>query len=272
MYSEVTMLCKRKALSWYAAALSVIQCVAVAQAQTSGPLRIGILDIRITGVDCDNLPPQITVVMADKDGKEDRFSIRKIGTCRWKDDTPRTFDASLTHFSLRLIRARTECRMADPYQEPGVGVLNFKCCDAEPVRQVTIRAEMVIKDRSVAVSYLRRVPKGSDGSVACTEHGTFQGTGTIDHVQFHSESLRLQLGDKEPKPTAPGLRVKIPEVKKGRKVNFDVQLDRDDIVGNSTEQRVQADESPPTLSSNAIDIDDKKLKKAGVKTLKLAVQ
>jgi hypothetical protein len=68
------------------------------------------------------------------------------------------------------------------------------------------------------------------------------------------------------------LLLRIPRFEDGKRVHFDVDLDRDGVVNALTEQRSRGDGGAPNVSANAIDIDYKKLKNAGVKTLKLTVQ
>lgn len=258
-------------------ALSAAMCITGARAQNGEPVTTRTLDISFSGEQCAGLPDPISVVMADEDGNKDRILIKRQGLCEWRGEVPKTFDAGLIHFSLRLPAGRTDCQTPDTDTEPGVARLTFDCCSVDAPQQVTINTETMVKDLVVAVSYIRRVQRSSDKrqtrSVPCREHAVFdRGTGTIDHVQFLSESLRLQLANRKPKPEAPGLLVRVPEIKDGKKVNGDVHLDRGAVVWALAQQRANVDGGVPTLSSNAIDIDHKRLKGAGVKTLHLTVQ
>jgi hypothetical protein len=252
-----------------------------ARAQRSEPVVTDKLDITVTSAECDDFPDLLSVVMDDEDGIH-RFTIPRRAGCEWSGSAPETFDAGLTHFSLRLDKgkserrplARTDCRTPDTHQIPGIARLKFECCRYIDVRQLTVTTTTRNTNRPVAISYLRGVPKVDQSySVPCIEHGVFlDGAGTIDHVQFQNETLRLQLGNSEPKPKSTGLLVRIPEAKFGKKINFDVSLDSENVVKALAEQRARGDGGAPNESPNAIDVDYKKLKDAGVKTLKLTVQ
>ena len=274
------MLCIKTPRLWHAGTLIALFYCATARAQVHDPVTSRTLDVTIGGAHCLKFPDEISVVMDDEDGSTYHFPITGGPGCHWTGKALGTFDASLTHFSLRLGIARTDCRtVEETYKDPAEGLmrvarLTFECCaqDLKPVQQVTIST-----DRPVSVSYLRRVPKSRERgrlrSVPCTEHAVFtHGTGTIDHVQFQSETLRLQLGEKVPKPESPGLLIRVPTFKKGKKANYPLHLDRDDVVSAFIEQRAQGEAGDPNLSSNAIEIDYKRLKEAGVKTLDLTVQ
>jgi hypothetical protein len=185
-----------------------------AQAQSNEPVTTDKLDITVTGNQClEDIRDPLFVVMDDEDGNIHRFTIPRNVGCRWIGNATETFDAGLTHFSLRLNKgesgvfplARTDCRTPDTHQSQGVARLKFECCRSKVVQQLSVSTKTVT-DRRVPLSYLRSVPKISEQShsVPCVEHGVFrEGEGTIDHVQFPSETIRLQLGNSEPMPASP---------------------------------------------------------------------
>jgi hypothetical protein len=259
--------------------LVLMVAAGTARAQGSEPVVTNKLDITVTSLGCEDFPDLLTVVMDDD---AHPFTIPRHVGCHWSGNAPETFDAGLTHFSLRLDQvkpekrplARTGCQIPDTHQIPGTARLKFDCCRYKGVQQLTINATTLNANRPVAISYLRSV-HGIDqsNSVPCIEYGVFyEGVGTVGHVQFRSETLRLQLGNSEPKPGSTGLLVSIPEAKDGKEVSFDVNLDSDHVVKALAEQRARGDGGTPNDSSNAIDIDYKNLKDARVKTLKLTVR
>jgi hypothetical protein len=213
------------------------------------------VNVLVTGARCGELKNVFLVI--DGDDVEDRWiRLEPAGACRWTADLGEggTLSTALSKFSLRVDFARTDCRQAVANEEKLAAELEFPCCSQGPLRSVRVTT-----DPPMPVSYLRDVrPMAGtrNRGIKCIEEGMFaEGMGAIRSTQFSGEDVFLQLGADKPKPKIPGLLLDDIVVDGGPRV-----LTRDDVVYRLTVQRAQGKmQTTPTLSSNAIAIDKKKL-------------
>lgn len=228
------------------------------------------IDIRLDGKPCTTIRGNIFLVRDDEDGtKEWIEGIKQPDGCHWIGRASDSFDAELSHFSLRLGIGRTECHDSTGFEEKPfewAARLDFKCCNDAPTRRVK-----VLTDPEMPVSYWREVRVKMPGiarvhalAKPCIEQSLFeQGTGSIEQVQRGGEKIWLYLGTTN--PSFPGLSV--PNVR-----SSDL-MTPDDVVYRLAIQRVNgAAKSPASLSSNAIEIDVIKTRKLKLNTLRVTVE
>jgi hypothetical protein len=171
--------------------------------------------------------------------------------------------------SLRVNGSRTGCRgavAADDEAAPryaSVAKFTFMCDEREAWN-------VVIEPKpGIHYSYVRRLPRDKTSTDAldrdCIEDGAFIGRKTALAVRFPDEELRIQLGVTKPDRHALGLRVNsLPKTRDG----FHTP---DGILVALLYQRARADQTVPTLSSTAIDIDTKNLKQLKLEGLFVTV-
>jgi len=243
--------------------LSVLLAAAAAQAQ----ITTSRVNVRVTGARCGELR-NVFLVINNRDLEDHWIKLDPAGTCRWTTDLGEsgTVSPALSHFSLRFDSGRTDCHRAAANEQLVVAELEFPCC-----RQDTLRNVRVTTDPPMPVSYLRDVrpfAESRTGAVRCIERGSFAGgTGAIRHTQFTGEDVFLQLGMSTPKIVMPGLLLDDVVVDDGPLV-----MTRDDVVYRLTVQRAKGKgRSAPTLSSNAISIDVKKLGELKLRSAEIEV-
>lgn len=230
-------------------------CVLLAATAAQAQLTTSRVNVLITGARCAEL--QNVFLVIDGEDLEDQWvRLEKAATCRWTADLGEdgTLSTALSRFSLRVDFARTDCRQAAANEEKLAAELEFACCRDEPLRNVRVTTQP-----PMPVSYVRNVPKDRRARVRgvdCVESGAFlAGTGTIRHTQFSGEDVYLQLGTPVAKPRMLGLLLDDVVANGGA-----LSLTRDGVAYRLIAQRAQGKaRSAPTLSSNAIALDIKKL-------------
>lgn len=231
--------------------LLVLLAASAVQAQVTTS-RVNVL---VTGKRCGELK-NVFLVVDGEDLEERWIRLEPAGTCRWTADLGEegSFSTKLSYFSLRFDDfARSDCHRAAGNAEKLVAELEFTCCADSPLRNLQVKT-----DAPIPVSYVRDVrpsPTTRVGGIRCTEYGTFSaGGGAIAHTQFSDEDVFLQPGSREPSKGS-GLLLDDIVVDDGP-----VVLSRDGVVYRLAVQRAQGKgRTSPTLSSNAISIDSKKL-------------
>ncbi len=231
------------------------------------------LDIEVQGVDCSRLTGKLFLVRDGVDGYP--IELKPGAVCHWNLTLP-SFDTKISYFSLRLGLARTQCHKAKAVRKgPGVWVaeLKFKCCIAGTVETVTVR--MKPED---PISYVRKVLKEDVPGVfpappesrECLEMSVFSnGGGTIEQVQFEGEQIRLQLGERVPRPDGFGVIINPP---RGQQKKRD-EMTPDGVVWRMAVQRAKGlDRSAPNLSTSAIAVDIVKLSQLKLETLAVDVE
>ena len=233
---------------------SVLVCLFLAAA-AQARLTTSRVNVLITGARCGELQ-KVFLVIDDEDLEDRWIQMDNTGGCHWTADLGEngSISTTLSHFSLRVDFARTDCRQAAANEEKLAAELEFSCCIQGPLRNVSVKT-----DPPMPVSYVRNVPKDRAPrirAVPCFEGGTFAaGTGSIRHAQFSGEDVYLQLGTSEPKRRMPGLLLDDIVVDDGTLV-----MTRDGVAYRLIVQRAKGkSRSAPTLSSNAIAVDVKKL-------------
>jgi hypothetical protein len=235
----------------------ILVCLFIAAA-AHGQLTTSRVNVHVTGFGCNSLKDVFLVI--DGNDSENQWipldEDKAAGRCHWTTNlgVSGSLSTRLSHFSLRLNIARTDCRQAAANEEQLAAELEFSCCSNSPLRNVQVKT-----DPPMSVSYLRRVPKSPDnrtGGIPCVEVGTFSaGAGLIRQTQFSGEDVYLQLGALKPKPPVLGILLNDIVVDNGVRV-----LTRDGVVYRLSVQRAKGTMgSSPTFSSNAIALDIKKL-------------
>lgn len=251
------MIRRRMSLVSGAVVLSVF-VVASARAQEQHKVMV-VLTGPVTTTGCSSVPREVSLVIDDKDGREDRFTLTRSSACRWTGG-PFPLDYR-SHFSLRLGIARTDCER--PTLLDNVAWVAFECCRATAVRQVKVHTEF-----PGALSYIRQVPPSHEGaaSVPCIEHSAFPaGDGPVDDVDIDKEWVRLQFGRSQADVNNSGLLVNRLFAAGTKRPKEGLSLDG--VVDALAIQRASGDASAPTFSSNAYDFDRKSLQNLRLNTL-----
>lgn len=229
----------------------VLVCVLLAATAAQAQLTTSRVNVLITGARCAELQ-NVFLVIDGEDLEDQWIRLEKAATCRWTADLGEdgSLSTALSRFSLRVDFARTDCRQAAANEEKLAAELEFACCSDEPLRNVRVKTQP-----PMPVSYVRNVPKDRRARVRgvdCVETGAFPaGTGTIRHTQFSGEDVYLELG----KQRMLGLLLDDVVANDGA-----LALTRDGVAYRLIAQRAQGKtRSAPTLSSNAISLDIKKL-------------
>jgi len=230
-------------------------CVLLAATAAQAQITTSHVKVRVTGRHCDELKTVFLVINGED--FEDRWIklAPAAEPCSWATDLgDATISTSVAQFSLRADLGRSGCQRAAADERALTANLEFSCCAAGPSRNVRVKVEP-----PMPVTYTRDVrPFAGDRNpgIPCRERGKFdEGLGSIGNTQFDREKVNLFLGAVAPKPQMPGLLLNDIVVDSGVRV-----LSRDGVVYRLTVQRAQGKmRSAPTLSSNAISIDIKKL-------------
>jgi hypothetical protein len=243
---------------WLAAALSLFV--------VSGLRADKVKQLDVTLDPCPALPEHVHLVMDDEDGRVYRIELEPVAGCHWIKRFTGGFSTSLSHFSLRLGIARTECHKAIAEQD--TGHVHFNCCSREAVRSVTIKPT----PSKIPVSYLREVSTTWPGlrrpdwqAVPCLENGILLAGEAIDHVQFGSEKIHLQIGLPDPNRQIIGLRVN--DLRRASGGEYE-PLMFDDVVYRLIVQRADTG----SLSPNAIELDVVKLREIKLEKLEIQVK
>jgi hypothetical protein len=230
---------------------SVLLAAAGAQAQITTSRG----KVLVTGMHCNELK-DVYLVVNGNDLAERWVRLDPAGTCRWTADLGAgSISTGKARFSLRADRARSDCQRASPNEEEMSADLEFACCVQGPLHSMSVKTVP-----SMSVTYYRNVRAFAGSRVPgikdCVEKATFDaGEGSIGQAQFNGEDVYLNYGQYNWKQQPPGLLLnKI--VVDGRPLD----LTRDDVVFRMTVQRAQGKAgSVPTLSSNAIALENKRL-------------
>jgi hypothetical protein len=211
--------------------------------------------VLVTGKRCSELREVYLVINGDD--LEDRWvRLDPAGTCRWTADLgDGSISTSVAGFSLRGDLARSDCQRAAANEQELSANLEFACCVQGPLRNVSVKIEP-----PMPVTYVRAVRPFANARIPglkkCFETATFaEGQGSIGRAQFSGEDVYLHLGPSDRKQQDLGLLLDDLVVDDGALV-----LTRDGVVYRLIVQRAKGTQrSAPTLSSNAITLDIKKL-------------
>ena len=248
--------------------IKTLLCALLATVAAEAQITTSDVRVRVTG-DCSNLKDVFLVINGD-DIKSRWVTLDPTPgqSCTWsKNLGASSISTSTARFSLRGTVARSDCRKATP--SGNVADIEFACCIEGTPRNMSVTIEP-----AMTVSYVRAVPPFAGGrrpGIHCFETATFdQGRGAINQAQFEGENLYLQFGQVEwkqllqtlpgskqfdPKRQMPGLLLNRIAARDGTLV-----LTRNDVAYQMTVQRAKGQAgSAPTLSSNAISIEIKRL-------------
>jgi hypothetical protein len=234
--------------------VKTLVCVFLAAATAQAQITTSNVKVLVSGRQCGELK-DVSLVINEDDDEDHWIKLDSDGTCRWKADLgDGTISTSTARFSLRADLGRSGCQKAKANATEMIAHLEFSCCIGGPLHNVTMKIEP-----PMPVTYVRDVPpfeRDRIPGVRCLEFATFkQGRGAIGNAQFDGEHVYLHLGPFDSKRPTLGLLLNDIVVDDGTLV-----LTRDDVVYRLTVQRAKGKmRSAPTLSSNAISIDIKKL-------------
>jgi hypothetical protein len=237
------------------AVVCVLFAAGVAQAQVT----TSNVWVRINGPGCSEVR-NVSLVMDDDDPTW--FTLDNTGACVWTADIgdANRFSTKYSHFSLRFDSGRMDCRQATA--SGLVAQFQFFYSGPAPFHDLRVTTEP-----SMPVSYLRRLEPNQQGGIACTEVGAFPaGSGQILRTQLSGEKIDLQFGLSEPKRPILGLLLNGIVIDKGTLI-----LKRDGVTYRLLVQRAQGKAwIAPTLSSNAISLDDERLDQLKLKRVEIA--
>ena len=212
------------------------------------------VNVRVTGRGCSDLK-EVYLVINEKDLQEQWVKLDPDGTCRWKADLGSgTISTGNALFSLRADSVRSDCQKAAANEQLSAN-LEFACCVRGALRNVSVKV-----DPPMPVTYARDVlpfAASRNRSIPCVEKGAFTGgRGEIRTTQLDGENIYLHFGPGPVIRKQAALGLLLDEVvEDGVRV-----LTRDNVVYRLIVQRAQGkSRSAPTLSSNAISVDIKKL-------------
>lgn len=193
--------------------------------------------------------------------------------CHWTYIAPKSFSTDL-HFSLRLGDARTECHKALPEDDKSstadkfkrFGRLSYPYYNNQEARRVIVKPPP-----DVPVSYVREVKDTVPGqprvaqAVPCLEGGVIDPTKPIDHVQWKSETIHLQIGSEAPNREKVGLDLGSVRhrLREGKPLKFD------DVIYGLAVQRAK---NNGDLSPNAIELDVVNLSGVKFKEIPISVE
>jgi hypothetical protein len=242
-------------------------CVLLAAGAAQAQITTSRVNVLVTGKRCSELTEVYLVINGDD--LEDRWvKLEHAGTCRWTADLGSgTISTSIAQFSLRGDFARSDCRRAAANEEELIANLEFACCVQGPLRNMSVKIEP-----PMPVTYVRAVRPFAGARIPgikdCTEFAMFaEGQGTIGAAQFTGEDVYLHLGPYDRKRPTIGLLLDDVVSDEGPLV-----LTLDGMVYRLIVQRAKGkSRSAPTLSSNAISVDTKKLGELKLQRAKIEV-
>jgi|SRR6266850_1349056 len=256
----------RQAIALWVAALGLAAVGAFAASGTTSKLEI---KLRYSRNDCDAITA-LSVVMQDRDGVPYAATRDKNDSCHWTlDTTPNSFNTALIHFSLRLFgaAARTGCKEPQWQENEAVAMISIEK-PPMPAQQITITPTPEI----IKLPYAREL-SGDDFYAGCVETATLDySRWKIDQVAFRAETVRLTLFQST--YDLCGMVVNsLRPLKKAAKTNDPhIEVRRDELVDALALQGLGASRcNVPNLSSAAIDISDRNLRKKGLISLTFAV-
>jgi hypothetical protein len=235
----------------------VLFCVSLVAATAQAGITTSNLTVRVTGngIRCGELKDVYLIINGNDLGA--RWVPLRDGVCEWIVDLKGdTISTSIAKFSLRFGLKRSGCQMATAKEEGMTANLVFSCCAEGPFRNLSVKTEP-----PMPVSYGRDVkpfPEDLGVPVQCLETATFaEGRGAIHNALFTREHIYLDLGPLNRKRVMLGLLLNSMVVDDGTLI-----LTLDDVTYRLMVQRANGKmRSVPTLSSNAISLDIKKLEK-----------
>ena len=234
-------------------ALILLHCAVIARAQPSVPVSV------VLNGNCGNGTSPLFIVI---NGDENRIVRLQHTDGIWSGVWERgvSDDRAVRVFgSLRLGGARTGVRPATYYSS----FIEFTFdCDEQPAR--TVKVDL---NTSVDFSYVRTLRRE-----CVPEFGYATGARTIQDVLFRAEVLLLQFDQRRPNPVAPGLLVDQPRVIRHAEKGGRASLTTSDIARALQDQRLHAFATPPCLGGPAYDLEEKKLRGLGIRTVTISVQ
>ncbi len=229
-------------------------CILLASTAVQAQITTSRVKVLVTGKRCSELK-EAYLVINGADLEDQWVKLEPAGTCRWTADLgDGSISTDRAKFSLRGDFARSDCQQAAPNEQELSANLEFACCAQDPLRNVSVKIQP-----PMPFTYVRDVrPFTGDRihGIKCLERGTFaDGQGSIGHTQFSGEDVYLHLGPYDRKQPTLGLLLDDLVVDDGTLV-----LTRAGVVYRLLVQRAKGKErSAPTLSSNAISLDTRKL-------------
>lgn len=248
--------------------------IAIAFTATSQAQFTRMVDVQFTGV-CNALPRTIGIVLNGDEANQ--FSVYTKDDGHWIGELPSSLlaiEASSTTGSARLRGARTDCQLSSRAMYKGERVAAFTFnCDEHTVNDVTI-----FTTPEIPFGYVRTLPLNPTiyGSCRCVEARASFGRQTIPDVRFSSESLSPQPDRTRSNPTAPfeDLRLQLLTRKPPGPKDCGLLINDPAVIAAANKGPIDAHElvrlfsnqrsrnkacQAPTLSSNAVDIDESSL-------------
>lgn len=235
--------------------LKTLVCVLLAASALQGDgITTNDVRVRITGYGCEKLTDLYLVINGD-DLRARWVPLdddKGAGKCHWKTDLGGdSISTSIATFSLRAGPMRSGCKRAGADENRLRANIEFAYSGNGEFRNVSVKTVP-----SMQVRYVRYVhPFAEDRNpIPCREFATLDdGEGSIRNAKFKGEDVYFDFGRFKPKSQSLGLLLNYLD-------DGPLLLTLDGVVFRLTVQRVKAQvRSAPTLSSNAMSIDIKKL-------------
>jgi hypothetical protein len=180
----------------------MVGVAAGAWAQSDEPVTIDKVVVTLSGHgDCREFKDVISVVVNGNEKHPARATRSKSDSCRWSGPSDYSFDANDAYASLRLGRARTDCRNSaaeddEDAEDESVARLKFDGI-LEPARNVRVRVIGETTNDATSFRYVREVGPFSSASIACRESATIS-PGDEELIDVWSsesgaETIRLQV-------------------------------------------------------------------------------
>jgi hypothetical protein len=231
--------------------IRTLVCFLLAASTAQAGITTSNVNVVVTGKRCGELK-DVYLVINGNDLEDRWIKLEPAGTCRWTADLGSTISTTTARFSLRAGVARSDCQKAAANEAKLTANLVFACCS--PGLNVGVKIEPPMR-----VTYVRNVRPYSGAQipgVPCFEEATFpEGQGAISSAQFSGEDVYLHFWPAGPKQQTSGLLLDGIVSDKSPRI-----LNRDDVAQRLMVQRAQGKSAiAPTLSSNALSLDLKKL-------------
>lgn len=234
--------------------IRTLVCVLLAATAAQAGITTANVKVLVTGRHCGELK-DVFLVINGEDLEARWVKLDPDGSsCHWKADLgDGTISTSIATFSLRAGSMRSGCQKASADEAKLLANVEFSYSGARSFRTMSVKIEPPMR-----VSYVRYVhPFTEDRNpIPCREFATFEkGKGAINSATFEDEDVYFDFEPFKPKRPALGLLLNKIVVDDGT-----LLLTLDGVVFRLTVQRAKAQvRSAPTLSSNALSIDIKKL-------------
>ena len=233
--------------------IKTLICVLLVATAAQAGITTANVKVSVSGKRCGELKNLDVYLVINGNDREDRWvKLVRDGDCHWmKDLEAGTISTSIATFSLRAGMMRSGCQRAGADEKKLVANIEFSYSGKGEFRNVSVKIVP-----SMPVSYVRYVHLSDEGlnPIKCREFATLtDGEGSISNAKFKDEDVYFDFGPFNANRERLGLLLNGLD-------DGTLLLTIDGVVYRLTVQRVKGKvRSAPTLSSNAMSLDIKKL-------------